>query len=285
MRRRRGRGLLNSVINRLPIELHIPGYRFCGPGTKLQKRLERGDVGRNPLDEACKQHDIAYSRSTDLGSRHIADRQLAEEAFKRTGARDASLGEKLAAAAVGSAMKAKVKLGMGCRKKRRSRRRRKPITVKGGKLPFKTLIRSAWKKIRNVPPGNLIKAAKMALTPMKKLSRQVRFPPRVIPVPKTGGILPLIPIFAALSALGALSGGAAGIAKAVNDAKAGQHQLEESQRHNKTMEAIALGKGLALKRHRRGFGLYVWPRPNSGQGFKKRRNLYKKKLRIKRRKS
>lgn len=30
---------------------------------------------------------------------------------------------------------------------------------------------------------------------------------RVIPVPKIGGVLPLIPIFAGLSALGALTGG------------------------------------------------------------------------------
>jgi hypothetical protein len=41
-----------------------------------------------------------------------------------------------------------------------------------------------------------------------------------------------------LSALGALSGGVGGIAKAINSAKKARKQLEESQRHNKTMEAI-----------------------------------------------
>ncbi|KAJ8964117.1 hypothetical protein NQ314_005113 [Rhamnusium bicolor] len=51
---KKGRGLLNTLINKLPVELHIPGYRFCGPGTKLQKRLDRGDQGNNLLDEACK---------------------------------------------------------------------------------------------------------------------------------------------------------------------------------------------------------------------------------------
>lgn len=72
-----------------------------------------------------------------------------------------------------------------------------------------------------------------------------------------GGILPLIPIFAALSALDALSGGAADIAKAVNDAKEAKQQIDESQRHNKTMEAIAMGKGVYLKPYKRGLGLFI----------------------------
>ena len=28
----RGQGLVNTVIDKLPFELHLPGYRFCGPG-------------------------------------------------------------------------------------------------------------------------------------------------------------------------------------------------------------------------------------------------------------
>lgn len=27
-----GKGIINSVINKLPIELHLKNYRFCGPG-------------------------------------------------------------------------------------------------------------------------------------------------------------------------------------------------------------------------------------------------------------
>ena len=56
-----GRGLFNIVLSNLPAELHIPGYQFCGPGTKLAERLSRGDSGINPLDSACKEHDIVYS--------------------------------------------------------------------------------------------------------------------------------------------------------------------------------------------------------------------------------
>ena len=77
-----GDGLLNTAINKLPFELHIPGgYRFCGPGTKLEKRLARGDKGINELDEACKEHDIAYSKEKDLEHRHKADRILADKAM------------------------------------------------------------------------------------------------------------------------------------------------------------------------------------------------------------
>ncbi|CAG5058213.1 unnamed protein product [Parnassius apollo] len=65
-----------------------------------------------------------------------------------------------------------------------------------------------------------------------------------------------------LSALGSLAGGAAGIAKAVNDSKAAQKSLQESERHNRMMEAVALGKGLYIKPHKQGAGLYLNPSKN-----------------------
>lgn len=79
----------------------------------------------------------------------------------------------------------------------------------------------------------------------------------IIPLPKTGGFLPLIPLFAGLSALGALTGGVAGVAKTVNDYKIAQKKLQESERHSKTMESIALGKGLYIKPYKKGGGLYI----------------------------
>jgi len=36
---KRGKGFLNDTINSLPIEMHLPGHNFTGPGTKLNKRL------------------------------------------------------------------------------------------------------------------------------------------------------------------------------------------------------------------------------------------------------
>jgi hypothetical protein len=33
-----GAGFVNSLINKLPVELHLPGgYQYCGPGTKLKR--------------------------------------------------------------------------------------------------------------------------------------------------------------------------------------------------------------------------------------------------------
>lgn len=58
---KKGRGLVNTLINKLPFEAHLLGYSYLGPGTKLKERLARGDRGINPLDEAAKEHDIAYS--------------------------------------------------------------------------------------------------------------------------------------------------------------------------------------------------------------------------------
>lgn len=43
-------------------------------------------------------------------------------------------------------------------------------------------------------------------------------------LPKTGGVLPLIPIFAILLALGALTRGTVGVAKALSDARAAKQQ-------------------------------------------------------------
>ncbi|WP_221935836.1 hypothetical protein, partial [Klebsiella pneumoniae] len=58
--------VVNTAIDALPLELHLPGgYQYCGPGTKLKHRLARGDTGINKLDEACKEHDIAYSKYSD----------------------------------------------------------------------------------------------------------------------------------------------------------------------------------------------------------------------------
>lgn len=147
MSKRKGNGLLNRAINALPIELHIPGYQFCGPGTQLEQRLARGDRGINPLDAACRDHDIAYSRSNHLGERHVADNILATTARKRITARDSTFGEKTAATAVWAAMKAKTKFGMGMKTKNSSTKKKKPvkkrilpIAKRGGILPMLPLL-------------------------------------------------------------------------------------------------------------------------------------------------
>ena len=104
---------------------------------------------------------------------------------------------------------------------------------------------------------------------IKKIKKKTKV---IKPPKKRGGILPLVPIFAGLSALGALAGGGAQIAKAVKSEQENKKKLLESIRHNKTMEAIALGKqgsGLSsnnnknvnsiIKQYKKGRGLYLKP--------------------------
>ena len=248
---------MNSIVNKLLVELHIPGYQYCGPGTKLKERLSRGDPGINPLDVACKEHDFAYSKNRDnLNARHAADRVHTERAWKRVLAKDASLGGKTAAWGVVNTMKTKTKLGMGVRRKRKPS---KKGLQKQKKVSLRHIIGAA--KASMSPGVDAVRSAlKGAREAVKNAGGRSRVrSPRMLPVPsKISGVLPfLMTLFAGLGATGDLAGGAAGIAKAVNAANAAKRGLEESKRHNETMEAIALGKGLYLKPYRKGLGLRV----------------------------
>lgn len=260
-----GEGVVNSIINKLPFELHLPGYQFCGPGTKLEKRLLRGDKGRNKLDQFCRSHDLSYEKYSDISNRHKADKVLEEAAWSRVKAKDASLSEKAASWLVTNVMKAKRKLGLGMRKRKvaaaRRRRRQRKVTFKGGVL--KKLISIVKDVGSNIGTGKEL--IKHTLQAARKIIKNVGgkknvIVPRIIPVPKEGGILPLIPIFAGLSALGAIAGGSAQIAKAINQAKDSKKQLDEGIRHNKVMEAIAMGG------KKSGTALYLKPYKKHGGG-------------------
>lgn len=256
-----GRGILNSVINNLPFEMHIPGYRFCGPGTKLDKRLKAGQRGINKLDDVCRLHDIAYE-SPKLTDRKKADDLLSKEAIERVRAKDASIGEKIAALSVAGLMKAKSAIGGGLKRKMK-RNKKKPVKMNGKIL--RTAIRSAKDELIKQSPKTMQDAVRIAITAAKTSIKDHPKPSniqRVIPVPKIGGVLPLIPIFAGLSALGSLVGGSAAVANAVITANNAKRQLKESSRHNETMEAIALGRnsrgeGVYLKPFKTGLGLYT----------------------------
>jgi hypothetical protein len=281
MRRRiRGAGsLLNSAINALPFELHLVGYNYCGPGTKLQERLARGDKPINPLDEACQEHDIAYSKNKDIPSRLQADRVLADKAWKRYKSKDVPWGEKIASWLVTTGMNTKTKIGGRVGIKHKKTKHCKKNMKKPKVIPLTSIIKHARLAIRGAGlkpkkgmQGNAIKkAAIYALRGARKITKnhkrnQIKWMTknkgeRVLPLPKTGGVLPLLPIFAGLSAIGSLAGGAAGVVKTVGEIKDARRKLEEMQRHNKTMEAIALrqGKGLYLKPYKKGLGLYMTP--------------------------
>lgn len=310
----RGKGLVNWAIKNIPFEMHIPGYQYCGPGTKLKERLARGDPGINPLDRACKEHDISYSKFKDTEQRNIADRILAEKAWQRVKASDSNLSERAAALAITNIMKTKASMGMGLGKvsslfSRKSQipgygcssnlkaavkmNRKKATTTTQKKSPkkikkltakaiFREAKASAKEAIKKKGVRTIDKAAqvaeKAAITSVGRIFKKNKQSPispqdvenelRIIPVPKQGAALPLIPIFAGLSALGALMGGSASIANAAVSASKAKKDLSEAQRHNQTMEAIALGKnsntgsGLFLRPYKKGLGLYLTPDPS-----------------------
>ncbi|XP_071051050.1 uncharacterized protein [Onthophagus taurus] len=273
--KRIGRGFFNKLIDKLPIELHLPGYNFCGPGTKLEKRLSRGDRGVNPLDEACKKHDIAYTVSSNLKFRHDADRALYKAAKERIRNKESTLGEKVASSAVAALMKAKVAVGMGVGRKR-NRTGRRPLkkvrtrVKRGGAISFVDALRFARNAISRSGAKNLLTNVKAAYGALKKIRKRISEPRgRVIRIPKTGGFLPLIPLFAALGALGSIGGGAAAIARTINNAKTAREQLDEERRHNKAMEAKAVGSGFYIKPYKKGCGLFIEGKGNNvgGTGY------------------
>lgn len=252
----KGSGWITDALDKIPTELHIPGYNFCGPNTKLQDRLAKGDSGINPLDDACKEHDIFYSTTKNTSERHKADKVLADKAWERVKSSDAKLGERLSAMLVTGAMKAKVKLGGGLKVK------------KTKKDSFETKLKSVKKEVRKCGAKNVKQASKVACVAARKSMKNfkvIQKKPRIIPIPKTGGILPfLVPLFAGLSATGALAGGATAVARAVNQASEARKSLNEMKRHNEKMEAIAIGgnnkkngAGFYLKPYKKGYGLVI----------------------------
>lgn len=155
---------------------------------------------------------------------------MAERAWARVKASDAPLGEKAAAWVVTTAMKIKSKIGSGVKHRRRqvgTRRKGKGLT-------------SQRRKTRRPTRG----------------TKQKR---------KRGGIIPLLPVFAGLSALGSLAGGASAVAKVITDTRNAKKNLDELKRHNTAME----GRGLYLRPYRaRGGGV---KRKRKGAQVKKKR--------------
>lgn len=113
-----GSGIFNSLLNKLNNimpEMHLKGYNYCGPFTKLDKRLARGDKSKNKLDACCKEHDIFYRDNEATKERHAADKELERVADERIHASDADYKEKADAVVVKAAMKSKRFFCMGVR--------------------------------------------------------------------------------------------------------------------------------------------------------------------------
>lgn len=274
-------GLTDYIVDKLP-EIHIPGYQYCGPGTNLEKRLARGDPGVNKLDQACKTHDIAYSKFKNSKDRYKADKTLVTQALPRIYSKDAKLGERAAALLVSGVIGTKMglsKVGLGFKKNKRTTRkktknsqRRRRGKAKHRKNVKKTAKRrkNKRKKVKSIAFSKLLHGARTAIKNSKfapskmrdtinaaiwnvkdmKRGKTVKMS-RVLKVPKFGGsILPILPILSALSAIGSISSSAAGVVKAIKS-------IQNAEKHNKS--EVKIGRNLYLTRNVKGSGFYLRP--------------------------
>ena len=81
-----GGSILNKMINSLPVEMHLLGHNFTGPGTKLNKRLNADLTPKewskpiNRIDKAAYHHDICYLKNNDTETRNrVCDKNMLEE--------------------------------------------------------------------------------------------------------------------------------------------------------------------------------------------------------------
>ena len=73
---RGGKFDFQKAIKKTGMEFHIPGgynIYYAGRGTKLAKRLKRGDKPKNRFDRIAMDHDIAYSKAKNLQDKWKAD--------------------------------------------------------------------------------------------------------------------------------------------------------------------------------------------------------------------
>jgi len=114
-------GSFNSVLNKLPIELHYRDskhgkYSFLGPGTQLYRRLnvdgtwKEWSTPKNRVDEAAYRHDLFYDKYDDAPHRRIADVIMIDELKKIT---DPTPDEILARKVAKTLLQSKLLLGMG----------------------------------------------------------------------------------------------------------------------------------------------------------------------------
>ena len=81
-----GGSFLNSLVNKLTFEMHLPGHNFTGPGIKLNRRLNRDGTPKewsmpiNRVDNAAYHHDLCYSKHDDTKTRNeICDKTMLGE--------------------------------------------------------------------------------------------------------------------------------------------------------------------------------------------------------------
>lgn len=253
---KQGKGVVNSLINHMPFQLHPMDYRFLGPGTHLDLNLEKGVAPIDKLDALALNHDKAYATSNDLSKRHEADKILQEGAWNRFLDPKASVKERGMAYLTTNAMKAKRFLGAGVKNKNKIRssnytkypvmlddeeqqmifHSKKPLKLKLGYERFLRTKVSVMSETFLPVTSYQMKKIKSAIHNKKsveiKLSmKQINF---ICKNNKVGGFLPAIA--AALPAIAAVGSLISSAVNSYNNKKANDKLVQERIRHNKVME-------------------------------------------------
>ena len=112
-----GGSSLNSLVNKLPFEMHLPGHNFTLPGTKLYKRLnldgtpKEWSIPINRVDNAAYHHDFCYSKHDDTKTRNeVCDKTMLGEL---SGIVNPSLWKRIDKSIVEKLIKTKVNFGLG----------------------------------------------------------------------------------------------------------------------------------------------------------------------------
>ena len=117
-----GGSLSNKAINNLPVEMHLPGHNFTGPGTKLNKRLnpdltpKKWSKPINRVDKAAYHHDLCYLKDNDTAMRNaVCDKNMLKEL---KGIYNPSIRERMERGLVSTLIGTKARFGMGVREKK-----------------------------------------------------------------------------------------------------------------------------------------------------------------------
>ena len=113
----KGGSILNKMINTLPVEMHLPGHNFTGPGTKLNKRLnpdltpKKWSKPINRVDKAAYNHDICYLKNNDTATRNaVCDKNMLKEL---KGIYNPTIRERMERGLVSSLIGTKARFGWG----------------------------------------------------------------------------------------------------------------------------------------------------------------------------
>lgn len=118
-------------------------------------------------------------------------------------------------------------------------------------------VRRAVKKEKKLGKKSEEDLSAFSVRAAKKIAKNKKIAvPRIIKVPKRGGLLPLIPIIASLASIGGIASTLSNVYKNIKDVQKGVKEMEEKKRHNKAIEQVNLGAGVYLRPYQGNYAIH-----------------------------